>query len=397
MYYLYEYIYNMAYYVQHVCALIQDKLEIPNYVVPESYYNDRLIHYQELCIRQIRENRKDIHKANNLILTRNMNPGRVTDLNTIRGLNEPLWFFDKNKQETAATLEGYNQKTILNGKYNVNINVEFKVSEITLVDFTGKTPKEIEQKLMNITLMRAIFDYLYYKLEIWRKASDEQNDFNTYKRMFGYNDGTRISTFVNDRTIVEIILNDDEISKLVQGYFCSKVQLRRGQVTKYFHEEYCVLQRYCLGMSKQPNNLMENAFISNKVVQDSEGHFRMKGGNPQQKLLENLIFDPNGIDKDPIDEFFLKCNSLIYYGIDDPDEIDEVMLYIIDPYIREIVRTDIKIKIIENRKAMIPLHTFTKIDIPNIFGRSISAYGGKTKRYRKGVKKHRKGRRTSKV
>jgi hypothetical protein len=141
----------MAYYVQHVCALIQHTLEIPNYVVSESYYITQLQEYQKLCIQQIRENRKDIDKTNNLTLIRNMNPGRITYNNTIRGLNEPLWFFDKNKLGTAASLEGYNQQTILSGRYNVNINVEFKVNEITLVDFTGKNPNELKHKLLRFT------------------------------------------------------------------------------------------------------------------------------------------------------------------------------------------------------------------------------------------------------
>jgi hypothetical protein len=400
----------MAYYVQHLCALIQDKLEIPNYVVPTSYYTERLKDYQELCIRKIRENRKDI-KENNLILTRNMNPDRVTNLNTIRGPNDALWFFDKNNRETKRLTEEYginSNKTRIeehnsnnNRGVTRNINVEFKVVNISLLNFTGKTPNEIEQKLMNITLMRAIFDYLYFKLKIWEKSRDEQHDFNTYKRMFGYNDGTRISTFVNDRKIVQDILNDDKISKLVQGYFCAKVRSGDEENGNFFHEEYCVLQRYCFGMSKEPNSLKTETFISNEVVQGSDGHFWMKGGNPQQKLLENLIFDPNKIDTDPIDTdpidtFFKKYKNLITIGIDDPDKIDEVMLYIIDPYIREIVRTDM-IKIIENRKQMNTFQTTTKIDIPHVFGHSIRAYGGKTKRYRKGVKKHRKSKRTSRV
>ena len=402
----------MAYYVQHVCALIQDKLVIPNYVVPESYYIEQLKHYQELCISQINQNLKVINSRDHLTLTRNMNPHRITYLNTIRDLDEPLWFFDNANKATAPLTEKYgsisnksrieNKNSNSNRSVTLNINVEFKVNSITLVDFTEKTQREIGQGLMNITLMRAIFDYLYYKLEIWKKTSDQQNKFNTHKRMFGYNDGTRISTFEEDRKIITIILNDDKISKLIQGYFCAMVRDGGGQVTKYFHEEYCVLQKYCLGMSKQANDLTKNAFISNQVVQDSEGHFQMKGGNPQQKLLENLIFDPNGIDRhpidrhpineDPINTFFEKYKNLV----DEPDKMDEVMLYIIDPYIREIVRADM-IKIIENRKAMNPLHTHTKIEIPHVFGRSISAYGGKTKRYRKGVKKHRKSKQANRV
>jgi hypothetical protein len=409
----------MAYYVQgvfnlipHVCALIQYNLGIQNYVVPESYYDDRLIHYQELCIRQIRENRRLFSSHDNLILTRSMNPDRVSDLNTIRGPNEALWFFDKNNRETERLTEEYsissNENRIENHNSNNNrsitrnINVDFKVVNITLLNLTGKEPKEIQNKLMNITLTKAIFDYLYYKLEIWRKSRDEQYDFNTYKRMFGYSDGTRISIYENDRKIVETILNDDKISKLVQGYYCSKVQLGDKKKGNFFHGEYCTLQKYCFGMSKRPNDLSKDTYISNTVNQDPNGFLslehskRLKGGNPPQKLLENLIFDPNGIDKDPIDTFFKKYKTLITNIIDDPDEIDKVMLYIIDPYIREIVRTDM-IEIIENRKAMIPLHTLTKIDIPNVFGRSIRAYGGKTKRYRKGVKKHRKSRRNSRV
>jgi hypothetical protein len=121
----------------------------------------------------------------------------------------------------------------------------------------------------------------------------------------------------------------------------------------------------------------------------------MKGGNPQQKLLENLIFDPMGIDKDPIDTFFKKYENLITIGIDDPDEIDEVMLYIIDPYIREIVRADM-IEIIEKSKQMNTDQTTTKLVTPHVFNNLISAYGGKTKRYRKG-KRTQKGRRTRRI
>jgi hypothetical protein len=408
----------MAYYVQHLCALIQDKLEIPNYVVPESYYDERLIYYQELCIIQIEQNSTLFKSSNNLILTRNMNPDRVSDLNTIRGPNEALWFFNKNNRETKRLTTEYgiisNENRIEehnsnnNRSITRNINVDFKVGNITLLNFTGKTPKEIEQKLMNITLMRAIFDYLYFKLEKWKESRDKQHDFNTDKRMFGYSDGTRISIYENDRKMVQDILNDDKISKLVQGYYCSKVQLGNDEKGNLFHEEYCILQKFCLGMSKRPHDLSIDTFITTNAQQDSEGFLslvdrrktsspnkRQKGGNPQQKLLENLIFDPNGIDKDPIDTFFKKYKNLITIGLDDPDKIDEVMLYIIDPYIREIVRTDM-IKIIENRKQMNTFQTTTKIDIPHVFGHSIRAYGGKTKRYRKGVKKHRKSRLTQK-
>jgi hypothetical protein len=431
MYYLYKYIYNMAYYVQHLCALIQDKLEIPNYVVPESYYDERLIYYQRLCIRQIRKNRTLFKSSNNLILTRNMNPDRVSDLNTIRGPNEALWFFNKNNRETERLTKEYgiisNENRIEehnsnnNRSITRNINVDFQVGNITLLNFTGKTPKEIEQKLMNITLMRAIFDYLYFKLEKWKESRDKQHDFNEYKSMFGYSDGTRISIYENDRKMVQDILNDDKISKLVQGYYCSKVQLGNDEKGKLFHEEYCILQKFCFGMSKRPHDLSIDTFITTDAQQDSEGFLSLAntpprkrqktkgiqegieegtegiqgGGNPQQKLLENLIFDPNGIDKDPIVTFFKKYKNLITIGIDNPDEIDEVMLYIIDPYIREIVRTDM-IEIIENRKQMNTFQTTTKIDIPHVFGHSIRAYGGKTKRYRKGVKKHRKSRLTQK-
>ena len=406
-----DYVQGVFNLIPHVCALIQYNLGIPNYVVPERYYADRLIHYQELCIHQIRENRRLFSSHDNLILTRSMNPDRVSDLNTIRGPNEALWFFDKNNRETERLTEEYsissNENRIENHNSNNNrsitrnINVDFKVVNITLLNLTGKEPKEIQNKLMNITLMKAIFDYLYYKLEIWRKSRDEQYDFNTYKRMFGYSDGTRISIYENDRTIVETILNDDKISKLVQGYYCSKVQLGDKKKGNFFHGEYCTLQKYCFGMSKRPNDLSKDTYISNTVNQDPNGFLslerskRQKGGNPQQKLLENLIFDPNGIDKDPIDTFFKKYETLITNIIDDPDEINELMLYIIDPYIREIVRTDM-IEIIEKSKQMNALQTTTKIEIPHVFGHSIRAYGGKTKRYRKGVKKHRKGRLTQK-
>ena len=415
-----DYVQGVFNLIPHVCALIQYNLGIQNYVVPESYYDEKLIHYQELCIHQIRENRRLFSSHDNLILTRSMNPDRVSDLNTIRGPNEALWFFDKNNRETERLTEEYGiisnenrfeeHNSNNNRSITRNINVDFKVGNITLLNLTGKTPNEIEQKLMNITLMQAIFDYLYFKLKIWRKSRDVQQDFNTCTRMFGYSDGTRISIYENDRKIVQYILNDDEISNLVQGYYCSKVQLGNDEKGKLFHEEYCILQKFCFGMSKRPHDLSIDTFITTDAQQDNNGFLSLantptrkrqktkeiqEGGNPQQKLLENLIFDPNGVDTDPIKTFFKKYKNLITIGIDDPDEINELMLYIIDPYIREIVRTDM-IEIIEKSKQMNALQTTTKIEMPHVFNNLIRAYGGKTKRYRKGVKKHRKGRLTQK-
>jgi hypothetical protein len=376
--------------LQHVCALIEYGLGIPNYVVPDKYYAEQLENYTPLCIREIRSNTKIITQKNKLKLVRLINPNRITEDNTLREPDEALWFFNNSNKSNKDNLEFYDRAKIYTGQI-----VSFTVKNIKLIDFTGKDRNEIEQELMNIKLMRAIFDYLYYKLKIWKKSRSDQKDFNMYKRMFGYNNGTRISTFKEDRIIVEIILNDDVISKLIQGYFCS--QVKNGMYDGDFHEEYCVLQKYCFGMSDKPNDLEKDTFIDNTVERGYEGNYFLKGGNPQQKLINNLIFDPNGEEEDPINTFLKKYENIIQLEIEDKDEIDDVMLYIIDPHIREIVRNGI-IEINKNSKKMNTIQK-TKIEIPHIYNTLIPAYGGNTKRRKKYIlkKQNRRSKRNYRV
>jgi hypothetical protein len=69
--------------------------------------------------------------------------------------------------------------------------------------------------------------------------------------------------------------------------------------------------------------------------------------------------------------------SLIENKIEDADEIEKVMMYIIDPFIRKKMEEDIVI-VIEKMK-----HMKTEMIVPTtVFMKPISAYGGKTKRHK---------------
>jgi hypothetical protein len=375
------------------------------------WWNTPLIdQYREACVAKIKEC-TFVKTSGELI--RFMNVHHVNPENgTIRNDdNDPIWFFDKNDISIEYNLKIYKKQR---DKYENQPNyqeITFKNTNISLIDFTGEQvpdfeyldndiKKSIKQYKINIYLIRAIFDYLYYKHEIYKAKNSIKTDFNKLKKAYGYADGFRNSNYENDRIIIRTIFKDTVIQNIAQGYYCNSVKTIEGLP---FHAEYAILQKYVHNFSqthtrnstasRDLNN--NNNFISNIFETDNKGIItpiekrgkspskrgkspsKKGGGNPEIEFLKDFIFDPYGEDRYPVTTFMRNYESLIEHEIEDADEIEKVMMYIIDPFIRKKMEEDIVI-VIEKMK-----HMKTEMIVPKtVFMKPISAYGGKTRRHK---------------
>lgn len=352
--------------------------------------------YRDACVAKIEECK--IEKTSGELI-RNMDVMRIDrDNGTFKNDDEPVWFFDKNDKEVQNNLETYDGQSIT-----------FKIKSISLVNLTGEKMEKynytdtngriisIQTYKINIDLIKKIFDYLFCALEIHSKSNKEKTIFNMYKNNYGYYNGYRTSFLVIDRNIIQIILNDPIIGNIVQGYFCDYIAYEDPEKFP-FHAEYAILQKYVHVISQMDtrrtitgrdvNN--NSTFISNKIKTDEKGVLTpiaknargkspsKKGGNNHKiNFLKDFIFDPYGEDRDPVTTFMRNYESLIENEIEDADEIEKVMMYIIDPFIRKKMEEDIVI-VIEKMK-----HMKTEMIVPTtVFMKPISAYGGKTKRHK---------------
>jgi len=365
------------------------------------WWNTPLIdQYRDTCVAKIKE--CTFEKTSGELI-RLMDVCYVNPMNgTMRTNDDPIWFFDKNGVRIEKYLKTYRNIRDEYENQSKYQEITFKIKNISLIDFTGDQvsdfeysdngiKKSIHQFKINIVLIRAIFDYLYYKHEIYKAKNPTKNDFTRLKNAYGYVDGVRNSNCHDDRYIIKTIFNDPAIINIAQGYYCNSIKNTEGLP---FHAEYAILQKYVHVISQMDtrrtitgrdvNN--NNNFISNIFETDNKGIItpiekrgkspsKKGGGNPEIEFLKDFIFDPYGEDRDPVSTFMRNYESLIEHEIEDADEIEKVMMYIIDPFIRKKMEEDIVI-VIEKMKYM-----KTEMIVPTtVFMKPISAYGGKTRR-----------------
>lgn len=225
------------------------------------YYQTRLQEYTRKCEELI----KNYRTYGARTLYRMENSYRIKLDGTMRGPNEAIWFVDKNAH---YVLEEYaDDRASTNPNFD-KIELTCKLgSDVYFLDLTGKNeryyidPVDIKFNKsfynMNQELITSIFDYLYYKLEIYKKSILDQEMFVEQINGYGYKDGKRFSQYQNDRKIMEIVLNDSLISTMVQGYYHGDVFWSNHDDP--FHSEYCFLQRDISRIDENNNyNIMYN-------------------------------------------------------------------------------------------------------------------------------------------
>lgn len=377
------------------------------------YYQTRLQEYTRKCEELI----KNYRTYGARTLYRMENSYRIKLDGTMRGPNEAIWFVDKNAH---YVLEEYaDDRASTNPNFD-KIELTCKLgSDVYFLDLTGKNeryyidPVDIKFNKsfynMNQELITSIFDYLYYKLEIYKKSILDQEMFVEQINGYGYKDGKRFSQYQNDRKIMEIVLNDSLISTMVQGYYHGDVFWSNHDDP--FHSEYCFLQRDISRIDENNNyNIMYNTNC-NKPPEPPEhvNHSRSQkksekarkppinktqlksinrkkgGGTKEEDFLKQFILVPEKDGNNHLEVFLQKYQTLVVNMIEDQTEIKNVMMYIIDPYICKIIWKDYiaKIAILKERTAYQPAFQTT------IFRNPVSISAGKSKRIRKGRKNRR--------
>jgi hypothetical protein len=378
------------------------------------YYQTRLNEYTIKCKELI----KNYRTYGARTLYRMENSSRIKLDGTMRRPNEAIWFVDKH---AYYVLEEYaDDRASTNPNFD-KIELTCKLgSDVYFLDLTGKNERyyidPVDKKFnksfynMNQELITSIFDYLFYKLEIYNKTNTEKQDFEEQINGYGYKDGERFSQYQNDRKIIEIILNDSLISSMVQGYYHGDVVWLNHD--EPFHSEYCFLQRdisridenyscnigYNTNCDKPPEppeqvNYSRSKYppkkankVNNPSLTKSKPPLKKGGGTKEEEdFLKQFILVPGKDGNNDIDIFLQKYQTLVVNMIDDQTEIKNVMMYIIDPYICKIIWNDYiaKIAILKQRTA------YQTVFQTTIFRNPVSISAGKSKRVRKGQKNRR--------
>ena len=171
------------------------------------YYQTRLQEYTRKCEELI----KNYRTYGARTLYRMENSYRIKLDGTMRGPNEAIWFVDKNAH---YVLEEYaDDRASTNPNFD-KIELTCKLgSDVYFLDLTGKNeryyidPVDIKFNKsfynMNQELITSIFDYLYYKLEIYKKSILDQEMFVEQINGYGYKDGKRFSQYQNNGNSIE--------------------------------------------------------------------------------------------------------------------------------------------------------------------------------------------------